>query len=96
MDAYLQTVFHSYFPLNGLKTCCCVQFLVPKGGRVGCCRGAIEGGASGQIAGGQIGGKSSDDSQIGFISPLTHLQTQAAFELTEISVNAINVKINFI
>jgi hypothetical protein len=55
-----------------------VQFLVPKGGRVGGCRGAIEGGASGQIAGGQIGGKSSDDSQIGFISPLTHLQTQEA------------------
>ncbi len=73
-----------------------MQFLVPKGGRVGGCRGAIEGGASGQIAGGQIGGKSSDDSQIGFISPLTHLQTQAAFELTETSVNAINVKINFI
>ena len=55
-----------------------MQFLVPNGGRVGGCRGAIDGGVKGQMAGGHIGGKSSDDSQIGFISPLTHLQTQAA------------------
>jgi len=73
-----------------------VQFLVPNGGRVGGCKGAIEGGVSGQMAGGHIGGKSSDDSQSGFISPLMQRQTQAALELTEISVKAINVKINFI
>jgi hypothetical protein len=78
LNCYLQTVFHSYFPLNGLNTCCCEQFLVPKGGIVGGCNGAIDGGVKGQMEGGQIGGKSSDDWQIGFISPLTHLQTQAA------------------
>ena len=73
-----------------------MQFLVPNGGRVGGCRGAIEGGVSGQMAGGHIGGKSSDDSQSGFISPFIHLQTQAALEPTEISINAISVKITFV
>jgi len=54
-----------------------LQFLVPRGGRVGGCSGAIDGGAIGQILGGHIGGKSIDDSHMGFISPLTHLHTQA-------------------
>jgi hypothetical protein len=58
---YLQIVFHSYLPLSGLNTCCCVQFLVPKGGMVGGCNGAIDGGVKGQMEGGQIGGKSRED-----------------------------------
>ena len=78
---YLQIVRHSYRPVRGLKTCCWLQFLVPSGGNVGGCKGAIDGGVSGQMLGGQIGGKSKEDSHIGFISPFTHLHTQAASDL---------------
>jgi hypothetical protein len=65
---------------------------------VGGCNGAIDGGVKGQMEGGQIGGKSREDWQIGFISPLTHLQTQAALasRLNMSKKNSAKICIKFI
>ena len=70
----MQIVRHSYLFVNELSTCISLQFEAPRGGIVEGLRGANEGGAIGQIAGGQIGGTCIELEHSAFICPLTHWQ----------------------